>query len=173
MYYQKASVSIFCIVYQGNVINNLLMLLFKRIIELFLKSSTVPTHVILTRHSFFLPWKKYTSVPPLHHPTLKKTSRKAVLALADLRIMLKKFSFLALREFAVIMTFLYFHKEATFIDLKILMVMGRIDFPHILEIIQDMRSHRKKTQLGRKNPNGNFYRCWFSVVGIYRQLFII
>lgn len=73
------------------------------------------------------------SLPP--PPSEKReTSRKALLALSNLGIMLKKLSFLVLIEFVVIMTFLYVHKGATLLDSEILVVMGHTDSPHILEI---------------------------------------
>lgn len=68
-------------------------------------------------------------------PSEKKTSRRALLALSNLGIMLKKLSFLALTEFVVIMTFRYVHKGAALLDSEILVVMGHTDSPHILEII--------------------------------------
>lgn len=74
------------------------------------------------------------SLPPPPSGKKKKTSRKALLALSNLGIMLKKLSFLVLTEFVVIMTFLYVHKGATLLDSEILVVMGHTLSSHILEI---------------------------------------
>lgn len=120
-------------------------------------------------------WKTFTPAP---HPsttkkkTRKKTSRKALLTPADLGIVLKNLSSVG-SKFVVIIIFLYVHKGATVLDPEILVVVDHTDLPHILEIIQEIRSHRKIHSYRERLQIVYFTDVCLFVVGISRQLLIL
>lgn len=76
-------------------------------------------------------------------------------------------------RFVVIIIFYYVHKGATLLDPEILVVVDHTDFPHILEIIQDIRSRRKIHSYRGRLQIVNFTDVDLFIVGISRQLLIL